>query len=325
MRRELQTAAQKIAANYGNSLPTAQNAPRRTAAEQLANALPRRPLTILQCGVGVDSTGLLVRLFGLDQKPRIKLDFPIDAVFHEDTGAELLYTVEYRDWLRDKCTQLGIPFIVIETTDPAIAPSKHGPIDAAYLRQPKPGIPTRRPRSCTITRKVQPCSNLLNAHYDLRRGRWRTGDLIANVPPGTRHRVILGIAVDEAHRAKGQTKAIDPTREWIEVHYPMIEHNITRDLAASAIKAAGWPEAFKSGCFCCPFQPVSHYWAISQLWPDLYERALTMEQASRSHNPKLTLTGLPLEQAVAKWQKTHHPTDPWQIISTGYKQSAAWE
>ena len=86
--------------------------------------MPRRPLNVLQCGVGVDSIGLLVRLLGLDGRPRLDLGFSLDAIFHEDTGVELPYTEEYRDWLEAECARLGVPFIVVEVDDPVVAPSK---------------------------------------------------------------------------------------------------------------------------------------------------------------------------------------------------------
>jgi hypothetical protein len=134
---------------------------RPPAAERLRAALPPRPLNVLQCGVGVDSLGFLVRYLGLDDRPRLRLAWgEIDAIFFEDTGVEMPYTNQYADWLEGKCGELGIPSIIVGIDDPVVAPSKRGPMDAAYLRQPKPGIPTRTPRSCTISRKVQPCGNV---------------------------------------------------------------------------------------------------------------------------------------------------------------------
>jgi hypothetical protein len=118
---------------------------------------------------------------------------------------------------------------------------------------------------------------------------------------------------------------VDTRREWIEVHYPMVEHGITRADAAETTRKAGWPRAMKSGCFCCPFQPVSHYWAISRLWRGLYERSLAMEQAARAHNAKLTLTGKPLEEAVGQWARQHRPLpDPWEVLTEGFTQAVAW-
>jgi len=36
---------------------------------------------------------------------------------------------------------------------------------------------------------------------------------------------------------------------------------------------------------------MSHYWAISLLWPDLHRRSVEMEALALAHNPKLSLTG----------------------------------
>lgn len=305
---------------------------RPPAAERLAAALPPRPLNIQQNGVGVDSLGFLVRYLGLDGRPRLRLPFEIDAIFWEDTGVEMPYTYEYADWLEGKCREIGIPFIIVDYDDPVVAPSKRYPLDEAYARQPKPGIPTRHPRSCTISKKVAPTSNLLNAHFDLRRGKWRQGDLLANVAPGTRHRIILGFAADEAQRAQeatGQCEElpyyVHDKRNWIEVYWPMIQKQMTREDAYNAVLAAGWPRPFKSGCAICPFAGAGHYWALTRMYPDLYARALALEQAATAHNPRLTLLDKPLEQAVDEWIKGHQPLpDPWDIFSEGFSQDQCW-
>lgn len=277
-----------------------------------------RPLTIMQNGVGVDSTGLLVRLFGLDGRRPLPREMQPDVVIHEDTGVEMPYTVEYREWLAKESARHGVPFIVIGLDDPCRAPSKRMPLDRAYRRQPKPGIPTRSRRSCTVAYKVQPVSNLLNGLYDLRRGRWEQ--------EGVRHRIIVGIAADERHRCDGMSRAIDQNRPWNELLYPMVEHGITRADAERAIRRAGWESLGKSGCFCCPFQPVSHYWAISLLWPDLHRRSVEMEALALAHNPKLSLTGRgPLGEVIAAWvARRERLPDPRDVIAGGYGLKRGW-
>ena len=107
----------------------------QTAFETLRLLFPQaRPLTVLQCGVGVDSTGLLVRLFGLDGSPALSADLRPDVVLHFDTGVEMPYTVEYREWLAQECARHGIPFIIVGIEDPCRAPSKRKPMDKAYMR-----------------------------------------------------------------------------------------------------------------------------------------------------------------------------------------------
>ncbi len=44
-----------------------------------------------------------------------------------------------------------------------------------------------------------------------------------------------------------------------------------------------------SGCFCCPFMSIKDYYAIMILYPELWERTVTMEALALEHNPKLKL------------------------------------
>lgn len=296
-----------------------------TALQQLQACFPLpRPLTLLQCGIGVDSLGLLTRLYGLDGRPPLDPALRPDVVLHEDTGVEMPYTVDQRAELRWHCEQLGVPFIVIELDDPCRPPSKRRSLDAAYMAQrsratgePHPGIPTRNRRSCTFSWKIQPVRNLLSAFYDLRRGQW--------AKRGERHRVILGIAADEPDRCGGRTSYVAPAARHIEILYPMVAHGLDRAGARAAIAAAGWEDPGKSGCFCCPFQPVANYWALSQLWPELFARCVRMEQAARAWNPKLTLTRGPLEEEVARWAARHRPLpDPQAVLREGYELRRKW-
>lgn len=304
---------------------------RPPAIERLKAALPQRPLNVLQFGGGVDSFGFAARYLGINGLPRLRLPFEIDAFFFEDHGADLPHTYEAVEWFEQLAARQGIPFIVIEHDDDVVAPSKRYPLHEAYMRQPKPGIPTRVPRSCTLSRKVSPCAALLNAHYDLRRGKWRAGDLVDGVAPGTRHRVILGFAADEPRRAlpisgdDGLPFYVHDRRDWIQVYTPMMQLGITRDDCLRAIAAARWPSIGKSACFCCSFAPPKYFFALQRVYPELYETALKMEQASRSHNPRLTFLGAPLEEVVAHWIDTHQPLpDPWQVLKEAYPIDGCW-
>lgn len=82
---------------------------------------------------------------------------------------------------------------------------------------------------------------------------------------------LVGIAADEAHRAKPFS-----FRE-----YPLVDECITRDGCKQIIRDAGLPIPKKSGCYFCPFQPFAEWKRLYEKYPDKWERAKQMEESAR--------------------------------------------
>jgi len=122
--------------------------------------------------------------------------------------------------------------------------------------------PFRRYRNCTRLWKIEP----LNAYFK---------------KPVT---IYIGYTFDEAHRAKlRETKVM-------KYRYPMVEQRITRLQAKEIIKDAGLEIPPKSGCWLCPLQPKSSWWRLGRTHPDLFWRAVAIDELA--DNIKLREKGL---------------------------------
>lgn len=120
---------------------------------------------------------------------------------------------------------------------------------------------------------------------------------------------LIGIAADEAHRAKRRP-------------CPLIDLNVTRQGCIDIIQQEGLPIPRKSGCYICPFQPFAQWYELLTRYPDLYARAKNLEHlaAQRTgHRTPLRFKGDytldELEHAFA--QGLHLPDDTEEYM--GYK------
>jgi hypothetical protein len=300
----------------------------KTAAyHQLTFTSEGRPLTIQSHGLGVDSTALTVLLL---TDPRFKKYYP-DAIVHSDTGAEMPHTHQLvlpalNQWLTQHDYQ-SLPgysneVIVLGYDDPRYRPpSRRGMMDEWHMQRRSPGIPTREIRSCTDGAKIAPTRAWLNQQLDLRFGKWKRY--------GLRHRVLIGIAADEAARCEGLVAFVPQTAQYLENVFPLVEFGITKAECLRILAEAGLP-AYKSGCFLCPFQPLAWWWAIRVLYPELHARSVAMEELAAARNPKLRLVNkLPLDEEIDRWvarQLKKHGClpDPHSILASTYALNRCW-
>ena len=106
----------------------------------------------------------------------------------------------------------------------------------------------------------------------------------------------IGMAADEPRRVRD-----DPA-----VRYPLVERGINRAECHRIIQRAGLPPARKSGCFFCPGQQVTQWRNLYLDHPDLFERAMALEEhAGECHQKNATLDphGVALrEMAARRWE-----------------------
>ncbi len=89
---------------------------------------------------------------------------------------------------------------------------------------------------------------------------------------------LLGIDAGEAHRQPDAAR-------------PLVDAGITRRGCIKIIEAEGLPVPQKSGCWICPFQRDSQWRRLWQLHPDLFERAMRLEESAvRSHEGRFRVT-----------------------------------
>ena len=102
---------------------------------------------------------------------------------------------------------------------------------------------------------------------------------------------MIGIAADEAHR---QGDAIRP----------LVEAGITRKGCIEIIEAEGLDVPQKSGCWVCPFQRNDQWRMLWERHPDLFERAMLLEESTkRSKNGRWHATLDPAGKITLRQRK----------------------
>lgn len=171
-----------------------------------------------------------------------------------DTGGEVPETYAYLEIARDFLRKHGVPFTVV---------SKRG----------------RTLYETAWERRVFPSAIW----------RWSTRDF--KVLPIHRHYRCLGghvhqylaIAWDEIERMKSSQV------DYVTNLFPLIDRRMTRADCVALIRDAGLPLPPRSGCYFCPFNSVERWRWLYEKHPDLYERALALEENSK-HFPAQRLT-----------------------------------
>jgi hypothetical protein len=109
---------------------------------------------------------------------------------------------------------------------------------------------------------------------------------------------VIGIAYDEKKRCR-------LSKDFgIENYYPLVENKITRAGCIKIISDHGLPVPPKSGCWLCPFQPISAVKRMRDKHPELLCQLRALEDASvlrRLNNPK-NKTG-----RTGYWHATNKP------------------
>ena len=185
----------------------------------------------------------------------VRENMPFDEVVFADTGGEVPETYDYLSITREFLEQHGVPFRIVTAREN----------EDLY--------------GCSFRRRVIPSAVW----------RWSTRDF--KVRPihryyrtlGVHINQYMGIAYDEVDRMK------DSQVEYVTNHYPLIENRVTRQGCIDIIKAEGLPVPVKSGCFFCPFSSLDRWRWLYETHPELYSRAVDLEENSK-HFPDQRLT-----------------------------------
>ncbi len=181
---------------------------------------------------------------------------PLDGVVFADTGGETPDTYKAVEIARSYFQQHEIPFSVVQ------AQSRGTTLYGTALRRRV--IPSVHWRWCTRDFKVNP----IHKFY---RG--------LNRPV----RQYVGIAFDEIHRMRDSRDAL------ITNLYPLVDKRLTRQDCVDIISQAGLPVPERSGCYFCPFNSSERWKWMLRNYPDLFEKAIELEEHSK-HFPRQRLT-----------------------------------
>lgn len=193
---------------------------------------------------------------------------PVDLITFADTGAEQPHTYEFLktmdEWLRAR----GMPQItVVEKHD---RDGNRLTLEMECLRSGTlPSIAYGHKR-CSQKHKIGPQEKFCN-HYPPCREVWQRGEKVVR---------FIGYDAGEIKRyLRSYTHNLTDKKYWNR--YPLLETwHWSRDDCIRAIKRAGLPQPGKSSCFFCPSMKQPEIEALKQQYPDLYRRAIALEEAA---------------------------------------------
>ncbi|MCP3876873.1 MAG: phosphoadenosine phosphosulfate reductase [Sulfitobacter sp.] len=142
-------------------------------------------------------------------------------------------------------------------------------------------------RQCTVRYKIE----VVN--------RWMRARGATKETPAT---VGIGFSTDEIERAR--TPGVDPRHPERVVEYPLLDLGLSRADCYSVIAGAGLPTPGRSACWFCPYLPTAAWRETRSTRPDLWEKAIALEEMLTARSLALGRTEvflhgtLPLHQAV---------------------------
>ena len=94
---------------------------------------------------------------------------------------------------------------------------------------------------------------------------------------------LIGFSYDEKHRAKNNQNDL-----YVVEKYPLIESGIGRRQCLDIIKNEGLNLPKKSRCFFCPYQEKEAWKNLYFNYPELFKRAIVLEEIATSKNNIIT-------------------------------------
>ena len=184
----------------------------------------------------------------------------IDEVIFANTGAESENTYKTVELMKKLVEQKGILFTTVN--------SKLGNIYDYYFK--RKGLPSIVHRDCTGKFKVASIRTYLRGKY------------------GKKETFIqyIGISYEEAHRMR--TSDV----KYITNEYPLVYGRIDREKCNQINHINGFDTVAKSGCWFCPFTSKKGWIELMNNNPELYEKAVALEE--NCPNKKVLLSSKPL-------------------------------
>lgn len=202
-------------------------------------------------GGGVNSTAMLVEFAKRDIRPGL--------ILFADTGAErpdvYRHVEQMSRWLEDR----GLPRIETVRSKAQFTTLE----EECLAKKTLPSLAYGW-RRCSDKYKIRP-QDRRTGEWERARKVWAQGDKVKKA---------IGFDADEPHRAK-----IAEAPRWM-YWYPLIEWDMGREECEVAIRDAGLAVPGKSACFFCPASKKKEVKMLARCYPELYERALVIEDGA---------------------------------------------
>ncbi len=127
-------------------------------------------------------------------------------------------------------------------------------------------------KRCSLKHKIGPQEKFCNNHPPCREV-WNSGKKVVK---------FIGYDAGEHYRSDKVLlrDLADPKySKW----YPLMEWGWDREACVRAIEAAGLPQPGKSSCFFCPSMRAEEIIDLRERYPDLFRRALALEDNARAN------------------------------------------
>ncbi|MBF0321218.1 MAG: hypothetical protein HQL01_15600 [Nitrospirae bacterium] len=92
--------------------------------------------------------------------------------------------------------------------------------------------------------------------------------------------------------------------------FPLYESGIDRDGCIDIIKSEGLDVPPKSGCYICPFTKKSEFYQMKRLQPDLFLKAMYLEDNYKGKKQKTIRQGLSLNDVYNQQELPFEEYDP---------------
>lgn len=229
----------------------------------------RNRTVVVACGVGRDSTAMLVGLHERHVRP--------EAILFADVGGEKQGTYEFIPHLQAWLARVNFPPLTIVRYQPVRAPYSTLE-DNMVANATLPGATFNR-GSCTLKFKVGP-QNRYCRGMEACRQTWARGEKVIK---------LIGFEACEGYR---QQRAADrchagrgsPDADRYEWQYPLMDWGWNLERCKQAIADAGMPIPPKSACFFCPNQRPEE---VVELSEEERGRIVRMELRAEPYNRKV--------------------------------------
>lgn len=239
-------------------------------------------LLVANYGMGTNSTAMLIEA--------TRRGIMLDLIVTSDTGDEFKRTYDYATMFSTWLVRQGQPAITMTRWT-----RKDGsfiPISALSLARRELPSKAYGLSGCTSKWKQQPIDKLIKGDARVQAA-WARGELVERW---------IGYDADEPERAErmldknpqptrvrgGRTEVV-PSWKW---RCPLVEWGMGRDECVATIAAAGLPLPGKSACFHCPSTTKAEIDRMVIEEPEMFARALEIEDAARASGELQTVRGL---------------------------------
>lgn len=212
-------------------------------------------VVLVTYGAGRNSTAAIIGMVARSE--------PIDAIIFADTGGEkpetYAYLRSFAKWLRPH----GHAITRVQRTN------LHGTsitLEAECHRTAQLPSIAYGGKTCSEKFKTQPQEKWCN-HWQPALDAWKAGAKVTK---------IVGYSADELRRVEN----VKPSEKY-EHRFPLVEWAWGQEDCEREILAAGLEMPPKSACFFCPSSKRQEIVQLRLKHPDLYQRAIDMEERAR--------------------------------------------